>query len=118
MTRGDIFAIAFRAGPPHAWSDMDRPPLDERLPAVYRQILEVACELERQRRRPEALRARRLAAREYTTWDERAERRLNALLDETRRRLHPDTRPEGLPGRVRGRLRRSARSGSLVQPSA
>ena len=117
MARGDVCAIAGGDAPAHASRDMDRPPLDERLPAVYRLILEAASELERRGRRPEALRARRRAARLYTTWDDRAERRLTVLLEDTRRRLRPDTRPAGLPGRFRGRLRRAARSGSLVQPS-
>ena len=99
---------------------MDRPTLDERLPELYREILAAVTELERRGRRAEALRARRRAAREYTTWDERAERRLLALLEDVRRRLRtPSTRDE-LPARLRSRLRRAVRpgSGSAVQPSA
>ena len=99
---------------------MDHPTLDERLPALYREILAAVTELEHRGRRAEALGARRRAAREYTTWDERAERRLLALLEDVRRRLQaPSTRDE-LPARLRSRLRRVARpgSGSAVQPSA
>lgn len=99
---------------------MDRPTLDERLPALYREILASVTELERLGRRAEALRARRRAAREYTTWDERAERRLLALLEDVRRRLRAPSDRDELSERLRSRLRRAARSrsGSAVQPSS
>ena len=118
MLRGDVFAIALRRRRRHAWSDMDRPTLDERLPALYRQILGVASELERQGRRGDGLRARRRAAQAYASWDERAERKLTGLLEDARRR-HLAPTPEALPARLRGRLRRSAgdASGSVVQTS-
>jgi hypothetical protein len=99
---------------------MDHPTLDERLPALYREILASVTELERLGRRAEGLRARRRAAREYMTWDERAERRLVALLEDVHRRLRAPSTREELPARLRSRLRRSVRpgSGSAVQPSA
>lgn len=99
---------------------MDRPTLDERLPALYREILVAVSELERRDRRAEALRARRRAAREYTTWDERAERRLLALLEDVRRRLRAPSDRDELSARLRSRLRRAAGSGSgsAVQTSS
>jgi hypothetical protein len=98
------------------WS-MDGPTLDERLPALYRQILDAASELEGCGLRAEALRARRRAALDYRTWDERSERRLRSLLVAIRHRLDGPPRGQGRGSRLRVRLGRE-RAGSAVQPSA
>jgi hypothetical protein len=98
-------------------SVMDAPTLDERLPALYRRILDAVSELEARGLRAEALHARRRAARDYQTWDERSERRLLGLLAHLRQRLDGPPRGEGRAFRLRPRLGRE-RAGSAVQPSA
>ncbi|HYM84756.1 MAG TPA: hypothetical protein VEY67_11455 [Candidatus Dormibacteraeota bacterium] len=94
---------------------MDAPTLDARLPVLYRRILDAATELEGRGQRAEALRIRRRAARHYMTWDERSERRLTGILEEASRRVGPVEGRDGIAGRVRGRLRRTATSGPTVQ---
>jgi hypothetical protein len=88
----------------------------ERLPDLYRAILDAVSELERDGRRGPAMRARRRATRAYATWNERAERRLEAILEDARRDIAPDAGRPGL--RARLRLRGRAASRSLVRPTA
>jgi hypothetical protein len=56
-----------------------RPSRAERLPALYRSILEVIGELERRGDRAAAVRARAAATLAYRIWDDAAERRLTRL---------------------------------------
>jgi hypothetical protein len=64
-----------------------RPDRAERLPSRYRSILDLVADLERRGDRAVAARARRDALRAYTSWDERAERRLDRLELELRRTI-------------------------------
>jgi hypothetical protein len=85
----------------------------ERLPELYRAILDAVVELERRGLRVEAARARHTASRAYRVWDERAERRLLRLQAEVARLLVGSGRGNrgGIwPSRFRGT--RIARSGS------
>ena len=65
---------------------MDPNSLAEELPALYRAILDRVAELEAEGRRPEAARVRTNATQIYSrAWDEKARRRLEALLERNRR---------------------------------
>lgn len=115
----DELAIAWRGTGGHASPEMDHPARAERLPELYRAILDAVSELEHQGQRLEARHIRLRATRAYATWDERAERRLTAILEDARRTIDPSARPERSRGRLRAWLaqRRRAGSSSLVQPS-
>jgi len=56
-----------------------RPNAAERLPELYRAILDAVGELERRGARAQASSARRTASSAYRVWDDRAERRLLRL---------------------------------------
>ena len=100
-----------------------RPNAAERLPELYRAILDAVGELERRGARAQASSARRTAANAYRVWDDRAERRLLRLHAEItqhlgagrgpRRRTWP-TRAQG------GRRSRPAAGDGLAEraPSA
>jgi len=81
---------------------MDPNSLAEELPALYRAILDRVAELEAEGRRPEAARVRSDATRIYSrAWDEKARRRLEALLERNRRPAageHLRRHEHGLPG--------------------
>jgi hypothetical protein len=88
------------------------PTLAETLPALYRAILDRVAELEAGGRRTEAARMRSDATGIYSrAWDEKARRRLQALLD---RHAHPAAgMAQGDPGLPRTREGHS-RPGSAV----
>jgi len=81
---------------------MDPNSLAEELPALYRAILDRVAELEAEGRRPEAARVRTDATQIYSrAWDDKARRRLEALLERNSRpaageRVRSHERP--LPG--------------------
>lgn len=75
----------------------------ERLPELYRAILDAVVELERRGARREAGDARRAAARAYRVWDDRAERRLMRLHGELTALLG-EPRPSHPRGRWSARL--------------
>lgn len=54
----------------------------ERLPELYRAILDAVGDLERRGARHDAARVRQAAVRAYRVWDERAEQRLTRILAE------------------------------------
>lgn len=69
----------------------------ERLPALYRSILDAVADLERRGERARAARARRDAVRMYATWDERAERKMIRLEADLRRALARPSTKRRLP---------------------
>lgn len=81
---------------------MDPNSLAEQLPTLYRAILERVGELEANGRRSQAARLRSDATQAYSrAWDERARRRLEALLQRNSRPAAGE--PVRGPGRLRGR---------------
>lgn len=94
-----------------------RPTSAERLPELYRAILDAVVELERRGDRREAARARRAAARAYTVWDARAERRLLNLHVEIERVLAGTDRRIGRSLALRGRPVRTLDRRTTAAPS-
>ncbi len=91
---------------------MDPNSLAEELPSLYRAILDRVAELEVAGQRAEAARVRASATHIYSrAWDERARRRLTALLAQSHRPMAGEPVRRGGQGRFRGRR---ARSGSAV----
>lgn len=82
---------------------------DERMPRLYRAVLDGVSELERRGERAVAARFRADARRAYTVWDARAEERMRQILDRLDRQLHG-----------RGRVAMAGRRDSVVAaaPSA
>lgn len=86
---------------------MDPNSLAEELPALYRAILDRVAELEAEGRRTEAARIRSDATRIYSrAWDQRARRRLEALLVRNARPVNGDRVARHSQGRLRGRRSR------------
>ncbi len=85
-----------------------RPTSAERLPELYRAILDAVVELERRGARSDAARARRAASRAYRVWDERAERRLLHLQIDIERALAGTDRRLGRTWSLRSHLPRRA----------
>jgi hypothetical protein len=83
---------------------MDPNSLAEELPSLYRAILDRVAELEAAGHRTEAARMRSSATQIYSrAWDDRARRRLTALLARHTRPTQDQTVPRAGHGRFRGR---------------